>query len=91
MFPCGVFEVKPSAWLQHLQSTEPENLLAEIISEYIAPLTPIVKHVRYHHLLFAFHGTTLELITDRLSYELFPTVEQVRQEIQRIKWGADIF
>lgn len=92
MAPCGVFEVKPSAWPCHLQSTEPENLPAEIRSRYDpATQTATVKPLRYHHLLFAFRGTTLEFITDRLSYELFQRVEQVRQEIQRIKWGADLF
>lgn len=89
--PCGVFEVRPSAWLQHLQRTEPENLPAEIIGMYVSPLTPIVKQVRYHHMLFAFNGITLEFITDRLTYELFQTAEQVRQELRRIKWGADAY
>jgi hypothetical protein len=90
--PCGVFEVKPSAWLRHLQSTEPENLPAELTSRS-APATQMapVKPLSYHHLLFAFRGTALEFITDRLSYELFQGAEQVRQEIHRIKWGADLF
>lgn len=92
MSACAVYEVKPSAWLHHVQSTEPENLPPEIISQYHpATQTATVKHLTYHHLLFAFHGTTLELLTDRLSYELFQKVEQVRQEIQRIKWGADAY
>jgi hypothetical protein len=90
MFPCGVFEVKPSSWLHHLQSAAPENFPSEIMSGYHpATQTATVKHMRYHHLLFTFLDTTLEFITDRLSCELFRGAERLREEIQFLKWSGD--
>lgn len=92
IFPCGVFEVKPSSWLHHLQSIEPEHFPSEIVSSYHpATQTRTMRQVTYHHVLFTFRDTTLEFITNRLSYELFQGSQSVREEMLSIKWGADAY
>jgi hypothetical protein len=92
MVACGVYEVKPSAWLRHLRSVEPEEFPPEILASFHpATQETTMRQLTYHHMLFAFRDSTLEFITDRLSYELVWGAKGIRDELQRIKWGEDCF